>query len=292
MERLPHPLLSRFIQALALIAITLAAGVQAIPTTANPEALTAAIKPATMDAYIRYVRLTDTRNDSELKLGRNPLWIDLLPAAERAKAYEELESGAIKMRKLETLDDGKAIPCPDGMIHHWVGAVFISGAKLADVLSVLQDYNRQSIFYAPDVERSRIEWRDGDHFRVFLRFRRHKVITVVLDTEHDVQYFRDSATRAHSRSSAVRISQVENAGKSDEREKPAGDDDGFLWKMDTWWRMVEGDGGVYGEREKLSHGIVRGEGGAGLPSACDGHVRAAGSSQRLCVPRRPAESSL
>jgi hypothetical protein len=252
MERLPHPLLSRFIQALALIAITLAAGVEATPTTAIPEVLAAAVKPAAMDAYIRYVQWTDTRNDSELELGRNLLWIDLLPPAERAKAYEELKSGAIKMRKLETLDDGKAIPCPDGMIHHWVGVVFIPGAKLADVLGVLQDYNRQAIFYAPDVERSRIESRDGDHFRVFLRFRRHKVITVVLDTEHDVQYFRDSATRAHSRSSAVRISQVENAGKSDEREKPANDDDGFLWKMDTWWRMVESDGGVYVQSEVVS----------------------------------------
>ena len=77
------------------------------------------------------------------------------------------------------------------MIHHWVGAVFIPGAKLDDVLAVLQDYDQHAEYYAPDVERSKIESRDGDHFRVFLRFRRHKVITVVLDTEHDVHYFRD-----------------------------------------------------------------------------------------------------
>jgi len=51
---------------------------------------------------------------------------------------------------------------------------------------------------------------------------------------------------------AVRIAQVENAGKSDEREKTPGDDDGFLWRMETWWRMIEGDGGVYVQSEVVS----------------------------------------
>ena len=69
---------------------------------------------------------------------------------------------------------------------------------------------------------------------------------------HEVQYFRDATGRAHSRSSAVRIAQVEKAGKSDEREKTPGDDDGFLWRMETWWRMEERDGGVYVQSEAAS----------------------------------------
>jgi hypothetical protein len=85
-----------------------------------------------------------------------------------------------------------------------------------------------------------------------LRFRRHKVITVVLNTEHEVRYFHDSPVRAHSRSSAVRIAEVENAGRSDEREKTPGDDGGFLWRMETWWRMEERDGGIYVQSEVAS----------------------------------------
>jgi hypothetical protein len=210
------------------------------------------LKPSTVDTFNRYVRLTEARSDAELKRGTGLLWIDGLPESERTKAYEDLKRGAVKMRKLETLDNGRAIETPGGLIHHWVGLAFIPGAKLQDVLEVLQDYNQHAVYYAPDVERSKLEWRDGDHFRVFLRFRRHKVVTVVLNTEHDVHYFRDSATRAHSRSSAVRIAQVENAGKNDEREKTPGDDDGFLWRMETWWRMVESDRGVYVQSEVVS----------------------------------------
>ena len=206
----------------------------------------------TLEAFDRYVKLTEARNTEELKRGKNLLWIDELPAPERAEAYAALRRGEVQMKKLEMRDSGKEFACPAGIIHNWVGVVFIPRAKLDDVLGMLEDYDKHSVYYGPDVERSKIESRDGDHFRVFLRFRRHKVITVVLNTEHDIQYFHDGAERAHSRSSAVRIAEVENAGKKDEREKPPGEDGGFLWRMETWWRMEELGGGVYVQSEVVS----------------------------------------
>ena len=217
---------------------------------ADPAA--ANLKPNTLAAFTEYVQRTNARNNDELQRGTNLLWIDGLPDSERAKAYEALKRGEVKMRKLDTLENGEKIRCPGGMIHHWTGVVFIPGAKLQDVLRVLQDYDYHAQYYAPDVERSKIESRDADHFVVFLRFRRHKIITVVLNTQHDVRYFRDSETREHSRSSATRIAEVENAGKPNEREKAPGEDGGFLWRMETWWRMEERDGGVYVQSEVVS----------------------------------------
>jgi hypothetical protein len=206
----------------------------------------------TAAAFQRYVQLTDARNDAELKRGSGLLWMDSLPEKERAADYAALRGGEVKLQKLTTLDDGAAVKCPDGMIHHWVGVVFIPGASLDEVLGVLQDYDRQSVYYAPDVERSKLESRDGDHFRVFLRFHRRKVLTVVLDTEHQVTYYRDAPGIAHSRSSAVRIAEVDNPGERDEKEMPPGDDSGFMWKMETWWRLVAKDGGVYVQSEVAS----------------------------------------
>jgi hypothetical protein len=225
-----------------------------LATRAAPPADPASVKlkDDTDAAFQHYLQLTDGRNAEELKRGNSLLWIDVLPETGRTTAYSELKRGEAKMEKLETRENGEPIRCPGGMIHHWVGLIFIPGAKLDDALGVLEDYDRHSVYYAPDVERSKLESRYGDHFRVFLRFRRHKVITVVLNTEHDVQYYRDSPQRAHSRSSAVRIAEVENPGKSDEREKTPGDDGGFLWRMETWWRMEERDGGVYVQSEVAS----------------------------------------
>jgi hypothetical protein len=210
------------------------------------------LKSETQQAFERYVKLTDERSQTELQRGTNLLWIDELAGPPRVEAYTALKRGEVKMQKLETRENGGTISCSNGLIHHWVGLVFIPGANLRDVLAILEDYDRHSVYYAPDVERSKIESRDGDHFLVFLRFRRHKVVTVVLNTEHKVQYFHDAPGLAHSRSSAVRIAEVENPGKSDEREKSPGDDDGFLWEMETWWRMEEGDGGVYVQSEVAS----------------------------------------
>ena len=237
-------------RAIILAAVMLLPSIADCTESAEPKP--AELRANTLAAFDRYVKLTEARNQEELERGTNLLWIDEWPRTEREEAYAALERGEVKMRKIQTLDGGKQIACPGGIIHHWEGLVFIPGARLDDVLGILKDYDKHSVFYAPDVERSKIESRNGDYFRVFLRFRRHKVITVVLDTEHDIEYFRDGPERAHSRSSALRIAEVENPGKPDEREKPPGQDGGFLWRMETWWRMVERNGGVYVQSEVVS----------------------------------------
>jgi hypothetical protein len=210
------------------------------------------LKTETQEAFDRYIKLTEARNETDLKRATALLWVDGLPEPKRAEAYAALKRGEVKMQKLETRENGQAIRCPGGMIHHWTGVVFIPGAKLEDVLAVLEDYDRHAVYFAPDVERSKLESREGDHFRVYLRFRRHKVITAVLNTEHEVDYYHDAPGKAHSRSSAVRIAEVEDAGKNAEHEKTPGDDSGYLWRMETWWRMEEGDGGVYVQSEVAS----------------------------------------
>jgi hypothetical protein len=237
---------------IVLSAILLAGSVSLAQSAPSGDPAPAKLHAETVAAFDRYMHLTEERNEAERKRGSALLWIDSLAEAQRSDAYAALKRSEVQIHQLTSLDKGSPIVCPGGMIHHWVGVVFIPGAKLDDVLGVLEDYDHQSTIYSPDVERSKMESHDGDHFRVFLRFRRHKVITVVLDTEHDIRYVHDAPGHAHSRSSAVRIAEVENPGKSDEHEKQPGDDGGFLWRMETWWRMEERDGGVYVQSEAAS----------------------------------------
>jgi len=219
---------------------------------ASLEALPARLKPRTLDAFERYVRLTEARNAEELSQGETFLRPDALPQEERAAAYAALRKGEVRIERLKTHDAGKVIECPSGLIHHWVGAIYIPGATLEETLRVLEDYDRHSQYYAPDVQRSKILSHEGEEFHVFLQFRRKKVITVVLNTEHDVRYSRLDPTHAASRSTATRVAEVENAGKSNEREKTPGDDGGYLWRMETWWRLAERDGGTYVQCESVS----------------------------------------
>jgi len=87
---------------------------------------------------------------------------------------------------------------------------------------------------------------------MFLRFSMTKVITVVVNTEHDAQFYRDGPDRARSRIYSTRISQVENAGQPDERELPVGRDGGYLWRLNTYWRVLQRDGGTYVQCESIS----------------------------------------
>jgi len=211
----------------------------------------ALLRDTTVQAFNQYLAAIESDNARSLHAGPF-LWVNTLNSEDQRQSLVSLKSGQVEMRRLSTKANGRGPEIPGGMIHDWEGAVFIPGAKLDNVLRILEDYDHHAAYFSPDVERSRIEAHDGDHYRVFLRFRRHKVVTVVLDTEHEVNYFRDSPTRAHSRSSAVRIAEVENPGEADEKEKTPGDDDGFLWRMETWWRMEEKDGGVYVQNEAVT----------------------------------------
>jgi hypothetical protein len=175
----------------------------------SPSGFRVSLSSSTLQAFQRYVATADTQSSRNLG-DRDFLWIDDLPEKEKQDVYAGLKRGEIEMRRVPPEAAGANAAIPGGMIHDWKGIVFIPGVKLDQVLRVLQDYDHQATIYAPDVEKAKIEKRDGNHYVVFLRFRRTKVVTVVLDTEHDVNYFRDSPTRARSRSSAIRIAEVEN----------------------------------------------------------------------------------
>jgi hypothetical protein len=220
----------------------------------NPILLSAAfysLKAATLESFDVYVAKAEATNATTLKDGPF-LWVDSLPTDERTVALAKLRAGEVETRRRGVRDGDKSLDVPGGLIHDWEGMVFIPGVKLDDVLKILKDYNHQSIYYAPEVTQSRIESQQGNQYRVFLQFRRRKIVTVVLNTEHEVTYYCDSPVRAHSRSSAIRISQVEDPGGPHEKEKTPADDDGFLWRMETWWRLEERNGGVYVQNEVVS----------------------------------------
>ena len=78
------------------------------------------------------------------------------------------------------------------------------------------------------------------------------MITTVLNTDHEITYFPLDATRQHSRSRSTRIAEVEGAGGRGEHELSPGEDHGLLWNLNSYWRFLERDGGVWIECEAIS----------------------------------------
>ncbi len=217
------------------------------------ESLGAELNNVTLEGFTWYVRATEARIERELARPGEFLYIDGLPRPRRADVFAAIRRGEIYMERLQTRDaSGSEIRAPQGLIHHWIGDVFIQGATLGQVRDLVEDYDHHQDIYKPEVVRSRLISRNGDDFKIFYRFRKHKIITVTLNTQHDVHYTSVDATHCHSRSTATRIAEVEHADQPDERELPLGHDGGFLWRLNSYWRFEEREGGVYIECESIS----------------------------------------
>ena len=213
------------------------------------QAAAADLQPKTVAAFDRYVKLTETGIDAP---GGKALWIDTVPDPRAKEIGELLRAGNVVVERLLTKDGARDIDIPNGLVHHWVGTVFVPGARLQDAVALLQDYDRHAEVYAPAVQRSKRLSQDGDRFTAFLRFYQKKVIAVVVNSEHEAVFVRRAPGEVRSRIWSTRIAEVEGPGTPAEREKPVGRDGGYLWRLNTYWRFVERDGGVYIQCESVT----------------------------------------
>ena len=197
------------------------------------------LKPVTVAAFDSYIQQTEQRLNRRTTF----LWVDESP--ERRKRVRDGEVA------VEPAAEHPITEITDGLIHDWIGTVFVPGVSLAATLEHVEDYDHARTHHREVID-SHIISRNGNDFLVFMRLLKKKVITVVLDSEHEIHYFPLDATHCRSESKTVKIAEVDNPGKGDEREMPPGTGHGFLWKLDTFWRFQQADGGTWIECEAIS----------------------------------------
>jgi hypothetical protein len=230
----------------------------AVPASAAP----AKLPSQTVQAFDSYVGLTEKRIADELRSPTGFLRMDFMSSANSAKVQAVLKSGKVYAEKMKTLDTaGKEITVPDALIHHWYGAIFMPGIKVEPLVRWIQDYDQHQKYFK-EVEKSKLLSRDGDTFRVYLRLMRTKVVTVHYNTEHTAVYQTNGPGRSSSRSISTKIAEISGAGTAAEKEMPVGNDSGYMWRLNSYWRFREQDGGVVVECESvsLSRGIPYGLG--------------------------------
>jgi len=212
----------------------------------------ATLKAKTASDFAKYVAAVETRRAKDITSNEPFLDIERQPAAELARTMAALKRGEVIVTRGAARDaSSNEVSIEGGLINHWRGTVFVPNVKLDVMLKVLQepqsDKHKQE-----DVLSSRVVSRDGDSQKVFLRLRRTKFVTVVYDTEYDVEYRRIAIDRAWSNSISTRIAEIENAGTPQERALPEGNDSGYMWRLNSYWRYKQLDGGVLVEIESLT----------------------------------------
>ncbi len=208
--------------------------------TANPVQL----QFQTIDAFDSYVLKAETEMEQTLHEEAPFLWSNA-----GSKTVEHTLKGQIPA----AFWSGKnPVEVPDGLIHDWIGAAMIPGATVDDVLAVIQNYDNHKNIYKPEVIDSKLITHLGNDFQIYLRLKKKKIITVVLDTDHDVHYFSLDRTRSGCNSYTTRISEVEHAGTPHEQVMPADTGYGYLWRLHSYWRFQQSEIGVCAECRAIS----------------------------------------
>jgi hypothetical protein len=217
-----------------------------------PVADAAELKPATVQAFERYRRIAEATIEQDASSSDRFLHVFQGDAAARAKADVLLRRGEVAVDRLRATDNGRRIEVPDGLIHHWIGSIFVPNVSLRTAVAVLQDFDQHADLFRPNIQRSKILEHDSDRFRITLRFYMKKIVAVTVDTESLVEFTPRGADRETSAIRSVRVNEIEAAGTPEERQKPDGHGGGYMWRMNTYWRFLERDGGTYIECEALT----------------------------------------
>jgi hypothetical protein len=202
------------------------------------------LNPRTLEAFETYIRRAEKEMEQTLHGSGAFLWSQQPPKraqdVSRGKVVAEFWSGR------------GPVKVPNGLIHDWIAAAFIPDSTIQEMFAVIQDYDNHKNIYKPEVVDSKLIRRDKNDFQIYLRLLKKKIITVVLDTHHEVHYRPVDRTRWVCRSYTTRIAEVENAGSPDERIMQPDTGYGFLWRLYSYWRFEERDAGGVVECRAIS----------------------------------------
>ncbi len=202
------------------------------------------LKPRTLQAFAEYIREAEDGMAPSLRGESAFLWSE-----GNHQRSQQVSKGQI-VAQLWSGDS--AVKVPNGLIHDWIGAAFAPGVTVEQVLARVQNYDNHKNIYQPEVMDSKLIGHDGNDFKISLRLLKKKIITVVLDTDHDVHYVEIDAKRWFCRSYTTRIAEVEDAGTPKERIIEPDTGYGFLWRLYSYWKFEEKNGGVYIECRAIS----------------------------------------
>jgi hypothetical protein len=202
------------------------------------------LSPRTLEAFDTYIQHAEMEMEQTLH-GIGPfLWSRQTPErtqeVDREKVVAQFWTGRAPVK------------VPNGLIHDWIAATFIPDSSIQEIFAVIQNYDNYKNIYKPEVIASRLIGHRDNDFQIYLRLLKKKVITVVLDTEHEVQYRQVDRTRWVCRSYTTRIAEVENAGSENERVLQPDAGYGFLWRLYSYWRFEERNAGVVVECRAIS----------------------------------------
>jgi hypothetical protein len=204
----------------------------------------ATLEASTSKAWEEYIESANLRMEQRLSAGHEFLWVDEVP-----ERLRRVRAGEIVVSPVGPQNPTRV---PSGLIHDWVGAIFIPHVSLNDVLPVVRDYARYKDLYQPGVVDSKViaSGEANDRFSMLL-INKSLLLKTAFDADYEASYAQVDDRHAYSVSRTTRIQEIEEYGAPAQRALPEGEGKGIIWRLLGITRYVERDGGVYIELEAI-----------------------------------------
>jgi len=216
-------------------------------TVASVPGLLSAIElqPGTLKAWDEYVRSADLRMQARLGGQRPFLWTDESPDRKLRIRRGEILVAPVVGHGTQNV--------PDGLIHDWIGAVFIPKATVESVFAVVHDYDRYKEIYKPVVADSKVlACTETDQEFSMTWQRRVLFVNAAIEGQFQAHDFELDARRGYNIADTKQMQEIEGYGHSGEHLLPPGQGNGFIWRLHSIARSEERDGGVYLELQAIA----------------------------------------
>lgn len=209
------------------------------------------LKQETLIAWDAYLTKANLRMQGNFRSSRirdaGPpfLWVD-----EQSDRSQRVRRGEILIAPV-----GEPNPqnVSDGLIHDWIGAIFIPNTRIAEVFAVVQDFNHYKDFYKPTVIQSQLLRHAGEEYEfTILGLKKVLFERVVLEGQFESHCSELDATRRYCISSSTRIQELKDYGQHAEHKLPPDEGHGYIWRIYGLTKFEERDDGVYMEVEAIA----------------------------------------
>jgi hypothetical protein len=215
-----------------------------VPLISFAVANAASLESGTSSAWEEYIQSATARMQQRLAPNTAFLWTDESPdRLARVKAGEIVVApvGAQSPKKV-----------PSGLIHDWIGTVFVPHARMSDALQIVRDYSKYKDLYQPGVIDSKTisTGEDRDLYSMQL-MNRALLLKTAFTADYEACYVQVDERRVYSIARSDRIQEIENYGAPAQRVLPEGQGHGIIWRLFAVTRYLERDGGIYIEFEAI-----------------------------------------
>jgi len=237
--RQPSPFRLCLLKWAASLPFLIAAFLFALPANA------ASLKPETVSAWDNYLDRAQADLQRRTQPGGCFLWT--MESADRA---ERVHAGELVVAPAPGPNPKNV---PGGLIHHWIGAMFIPNRTIEQIVSVTRNYDRYKDYYQPSVIESKTVTSGDTNDEFSMRIMNKAMfLKIALDADYRATYVRVDENRVYSISRTTRLQEIDEYGEAREHAIPEGEGLGYIWKLFSVARLEQRDGGVYVELEGMA----------------------------------------